>query len=128
MPDAWTPVSKIVINKTFRPIIAFFFLMIRRPPRSTLFPYTTLFRSLGYRQGSIDLRKCLRSRWMWCRCAGHYLNGAGRLRVGAVEVLKSCRDVLAVAARADAAWLRPRYAAINEEECREWRQVWASVS
>src|SRR3712207_9034723 len=26
-------------------IILFFFLMIRRPPRSTLFPYTTLFRS-----------------------------------------------------------------------------------
>src|SRR2546425_11002416 len=25
----------------------FFFLMIRRPPRSTLFPYTTLFRSHG---------------------------------------------------------------------------------
>src|SRR6266566_9793704 len=25
----------------------FFFLMIRRPPRSTLFPYTTLFRSSG---------------------------------------------------------------------------------
>src|SRR2546430_13075191 len=29
-------------------IIFFFFLMIRRPPRSTLFPYTTLFRSLRY--------------------------------------------------------------------------------
>src|SRR5258707_3734420 len=31
----------------------FFFLMIRRPPRSTLFPYTTLFRSdlLGRRDG-----------------------------------------------------------------------------
>src|SRR2546422_8300957 len=28
-------------------ISSFFFLMIRRPPRSTLFPYTTLFRSLG---------------------------------------------------------------------------------
>src|SRR3712207_6860708 len=27
--------------------ILFFFLMIRRPPRSTLFPYTTLFRSLS---------------------------------------------------------------------------------
>src|SRR2546429_4356334 len=27
-------------------IFEFFFLMIRRPPRSTLFPYTTLFRSL----------------------------------------------------------------------------------
>src|SRR5258705_4647165 len=26
--------------------MSFFFLMIRRPPRSTLFPYTTLFRSL----------------------------------------------------------------------------------
>src|SRR3712207_7449449 len=26
-------------------LFAFFFLMIRRPPRSTLFPYTTLFRS-----------------------------------------------------------------------------------
>src|SRR3712207_8689796 len=27
---------------------SFFFLMIRRPPRSTLFPYTTLFRSCKY--------------------------------------------------------------------------------
>src|SRR2546427_7465212 len=27
-------------------LVGFFFLMIRRPPRSTLFPYTTLFRSL----------------------------------------------------------------------------------
>src|SRR2546421_9998858 len=27
--------------------IFFFFLMIRRPPRSTLFPYTTLFRSVA---------------------------------------------------------------------------------
>src|SRR2546422_10510818 len=30
-----------------RRIVFFFFLMIRRPPRSTLFPYTTLFRSPG---------------------------------------------------------------------------------
>src|ERR1019366_10601933 len=29
-----------------RSCFLFFFLMIRRPPRSTLFPYTTLFRSL----------------------------------------------------------------------------------
>src|SRR5256885_16043397 len=28
------------------PVFCFFFLMIRRPPRSTLFPYTTLFRSV----------------------------------------------------------------------------------
>src|SRR2546422_2201824 len=29
-------------------MLNFFFLMIRRPPRSTLFPYTTLFRSIPY--------------------------------------------------------------------------------
>src|SRR3712207_9338918 len=28
-------------------LMMFFFLMIRRPPRSTLFPYTTLFRSIA---------------------------------------------------------------------------------
>src|SRR2546426_5859764 len=31
-------------------LVFFFFLMIRRPPRSTLFPYTTLFRSVGDRR------------------------------------------------------------------------------
>src|SRR3712207_8627315 len=37
----------------------FFFLMIRRPPRSTLFPYTTLFRSLlaGQVQGARGRRE-----------------------------------------------------------------------
>src|SRR5205809_7516471 len=33
------------VSVIFRFILFFFFLMIRRPPRSTLFPYTTLFRS-----------------------------------------------------------------------------------
>src|SRR2546425_11229532 len=37
-------------------MLCFFFLMIRRPPRSTLFPYTTLFRSLD------------RSRVYWNQC------------------------------------------------------------
>src|SRR5687767_15975267 len=32
-------------------LYSFFFLMIRRPPRSTLFPYTTLFRSIWYAIG-----------------------------------------------------------------------------
>src|SRR5256885_12047280 len=38
-------------------VLLFFFLMIRRPPRSTLFPYTTLFRSLsgGVSAGDWDL-------------------------------------------------------------------------
>src|SRR3712207_7502166 len=34
----------------------FFFLMIRRPPRSTLFPYTTLFRSPGTDGGASSPR------------------------------------------------------------------------
>src|SRR6266540_5877541 len=53
-------------NEKIRPILAqleklllcnlslFFFLMIRRPPRSTLFPYTTLFRSYWDRAGQQD--------------------------------------------------------------------------
>src|SRR2546422_11270059 len=38
----------------------FFFLMIRRPPRSTLFPYTTLFRSPGAaaRPHAVDHHRC----------------------------------------------------------------------
>src|SRR5260221_11514698 len=52
-----------------------FFLMIRRPPRSTLFPYTTLFRSrrgLGRRQDRGDLY------------GGGY--GSGRRRLSGAEV------------------------------------------
>src|SRR5690349_23189834 len=45
----------------FCSVSVFFFLMIRRPPRSTLFPYTTLFRSNGFdiyscRTDGTDLR------------------------------------------------------------------------
>src|SRR5688572_31838426 len=38
----------------------FFFLMIRRPPRSTLFPYTTLFRSS---RRVVERRGCQDQRW-----------------------------------------------------------------
>src|SRR2546430_10013740 len=41
----------------------FFFLMIRRPPRSTLFPYTTLFRS----RSSASVPCVCR---VWCPCRG----------------------------------------------------------
>src|SRR3989338_7415750 len=34
------------LQSQFPPVCRLFFLMTRRPPRSTLFPYTTLFRSL----------------------------------------------------------------------------------
>src|SRR3712207_7844711 len=36
--------------------IIVFFLMIRRPPRSTLFPYTTLFRSLLGVRGAVETK------------------------------------------------------------------------
>src|SRR2546422_529533 len=39
---------------------AFFFLMIRRPPRSTLFPYTTLFRS----SSAVTVTRAGRYRWI----------------------------------------------------------------
>src|SRR2546428_11545930 len=41
-------VSPIPSKGSYLPF--FFFLMIRRPPRSTLFPYTTLFRSQAFRR------------------------------------------------------------------------------
>src|SRR3712207_8122711 len=44
-------------------VVFFFFLMIRRPPRSTLFPYTTLFRSLKQR----FIRPLLRTDLLACQ-------------------------------------------------------------
>src|SRR5687767_15646934 len=38
----------------------FFYLKIRRPPRSTLFPYTTLFRSFNRAKSRVCLRRALR--------------------------------------------------------------------
>src|SRR2546427_5339447 len=52
------------------PFLLFFFLMIRRPPRSTLFPYTTLFRSVFARPST-----------RICRAIGH---------VGGCESSSSC--------------------------------------
>ena len=43
-----------------RVLLFFFFLMIRRPPRSTLFPYTTLFRSLNLPAATLDKKKTSR--------------------------------------------------------------------
>src|SRR2546427_10719042 len=45
--------------------LIFFFLMIRRPPRSTLFPYTTLFRSSCGSQASAACSSASSS------CSGH---------------------------------------------------------
>src|SRR5438132_6449820 len=45
----------------------FFFLMIRRPPRSTLFPYTTLFRSNVKKRPA-----CSELRWAYCNHKATY--------------------------------------------------------
>src|SRR5205814_2589889 len=48
-------------------LINFFFLLIRRPPKSTLFPYTTLFRSLAsLKQSAMNAsrRKFLVALWL----------------------------------------------------------------
>src|SRR5258708_15229587 len=59
---------------------SFFFLMIRRPPRSTLFPYTTLFRSRSwcpanwYREVRLvasDFRACIDPRRITARSEEH---------------------------------------------------------
>src|SRR5215213_10822272 len=44
----------IFLSISFLFFFLFFFLMIRRPPRSTLFPYTTLFRSQSLHPLGID--------------------------------------------------------------------------
>src|SRR5688572_33000079 len=42
----------VCMTVTYQLSLFFFFLMIRRPPRSTLFPYTTLFRSVAAQPGT----------------------------------------------------------------------------
>src|SRR6266403_4379326 len=60
------------VVSTFLSFSFFFFLMIRRPPRSTLFPYTTLFRSaLPCESQHQTHALSRRSRWRWRRSEEH---------------------------------------------------------
>src|SRR5690242_2169694 len=43
-PQGFPPSRQLEAQLTVHRLVEVFFLMIRRPPRSTLFPYTTLFR------------------------------------------------------------------------------------
>src|SRR5207248_11003894 len=63
------PISPMSVPNNLSHLFTFFFLMLRRPPRSTLFPYTTLFRSLYHQPRSegrptdvVTLRRRLPSR------------------------------------------------------------------
>src|SRR6266478_8336288 len=73
----------------------FFFLMIRRPPRSTLFPYTTLFRFSLHRTKADEA----------------YLVGPGR---GPVEAYLDSADVLRVAREARVDAIHPGYGFLSE--------------
>src|SRR3712207_7969273 len=62
-------------------VVIFFFLMIRRPPRSTLFPYTTLFRSGDGRVPGLGAYRVPPARWVErLRCAGVLVVDAGDRR------------------------------------------------
>src|SRR5258708_36093300 len=50
--------NDVYAYNTARRLLSIFFLMIRRPPRSTLFPYTTLFRSQPALSGAHHLSNC----------------------------------------------------------------------
>src|SRR3712207_8860091 len=80
--------------------------MIRRPPRSTLFPYTTLFRSFGYgRTGTSGVRRRGSADWRptWAQTdrlvalgwRGQPLRGAGH------DIVEPARDLEARLGRVD---------------------------
>src|SRR2546422_4105478 len=60
---------------------SFFFLMIRRPPRSTLFPYTTLFRSRRCRGCAADARIQIRAAVWQARSEEHTSELQSRLHL-----------------------------------------------
>src|SRR5256885_15411262 len=100
--------------------------MIRRPPRSTLFPYTTLFRSVAFQGGVLAARLQVHAGLM-----GRGLEEL--LRVGAEAVEKGCRRALASLAdqqpRMDGplriARRRQHLPALAPEQLRQQRKVQA---
>src|SRR5437773_6830701 len=66
-------------------MLTFFFIIIRRPPRSTLFPYTTLFRSLVSAQPDLERHRRPRAR----RPAGRRLDRRPGRRAGALTRTRS---------------------------------------
>src|SRR5690554_7515306 len=74
--------------------------MLRRQPRSTLFPYTTLFRSIGVRGKAIVVIDQLRPRVAGDAevarqpVAGHQHDGPWRLRQGLVDAFQEGGDAI----------------------------------
>src|SRR5258708_8800346 len=74
------------------PIFSFFFLMIRRPPRSTLFPYTTLFRSPSNRRAGGRCCTDPAERRL-CRSESTRLNSSHQIISYAVFCLKKKKNI-----------------------------------
>src|SRR3712207_535569 len=85
---------KVVMKRWSEEHGGFFFLMIRRPPRSTLFPYTTLFRSTDAVVGRAPVE------------VGHLRAGDHRLGRGAALVDAGAAHVLPLDERDPASCLR----------------------
>src|SRR5260370_20145703 len=74
-----------------RSLFFFFFLMIRRPPRSTLFPYTTLFRSSHF--FDLVIGKILTSRLSLSKHLAHNLGNLLLLgKIGVFQATAGFRD------------------------------------
>src|SRR5256886_15762272 len=70
-------------------MVTFFFLMIRRPPRSTLFPYTTLFRSVPHDETVADRATVADG---YGQCLGR--RGRQRYADGTAVAAESCRSLV----------------------------------
>src|SRR6266478_9642973 len=80
MPEEPTYLATWSATTYSSPSLFFFFLMIRRPPRSTLFPYTTLFRSR--RQRHVTSGPPPPARWPCCRLRRDPQDAPGVIRPG----------------------------------------------
>src|SRR3712207_7610155 len=70
--------------------VMFFFLMIRRPPRSTLFPYTTLFRSdCGTVTSSASVLQMMGEGDSGSRCVGSKAGDHSGCKIGRAQRLNS---------------------------------------
>src|SRR3712207_9038367 len=70
--------------------------MIRRPPRSTLFPYTTLFRSVVLEEGSLTSHVVIVARAMGVPVLGRVRNARGMIREGDPLLLDGDRATLTI--------------------------------
>src|SRR5437899_921451 len=87
----------------------FFFLMIRRPPRSTLFPYTTLFRSqleacVKLLEGSSGMIFLHYSSLFRKSCPGLAVQAAARLRTRDIAKIRPASERTVAAAAILSTW------------------------